>query len=102
MLNAQKYAPLNISSPAQSRVSLDRPQEPCLQAKADELLKFISQLEHQTGRIDAYLYGEKINSEAAGMESPSSLEQKLCEACSRVAMLCGFTGTMLTKLNGDQ
>lgn len=77
-----------------------QPQEPCLHAKADETLKFISELEHVQGRIEAYLYGERANDPAPKPDTSCSLEGKMADACTRAACLVSQSRTMLRNLCG--
>lgn len=74
------------------------PQEPCLQAKADELLKFISELENHMGTIDGSLTGSGKDEVSAKSLPPSSLEGKIASACSRAASLCGYAATIVRQI----
>lgn len=75
------------------------PQEPCLHQSADELLKYVSELENKVGRIDDLLFGEGVGN-AAIRPDATALQQKIAEACTRVACLCGLAGTIGNKLAG--
>ncbi len=89
--------------PARGSGRETEPQEPCLHAKADETLGFISELEHVQGRIEAYLYGERGNDNPAPKPvTPCSLEGKMAEACTRAACLVSQSRTMLRNLCGAE
>jgi len=77
------------------------PSSPCLHQRADELLKFVSELEYKMGKIDDLLFGE--NPERAEIRPLApSLDQKIADACSRVASLCGMAGTIGNRLAGTE
>jgi hypothetical protein len=80
----------------------NQPQEPCLHAKADETLRFISELEYVQGRVEAYLYGERIEDGNKPVPTPVSLEGKMAEACTRAACLVSQSRTMLRNLCGAE
>jgi hypothetical protein len=79
-----------------------QPQTPCLLQQADEIIKFVSELEHNVGRIDGNLYGERPENNAAPKPGlADSVEAKLSDACTRIASLCGYTATILGKITGQ-
>lgn len=78
-----------------------QPQEPCLQAKADELLKFVSELESHLAAIDGLLFAKGGSGELKGEIPPSSVASKVSGACHRVACLCGQAATIIRELNGN-
>ena len=77
------------------------PQEPCLHNRADENLKWISELEHRLGRIDAYLFGERPEDANKRPPAADSLEAKIADAGTRLACLVGSASTILGKLTGS-
>jgi len=86
---------------ASARVINQIPQESCLHQSADELLKFVSELENKTGRIDDLLFGARPEDPDEIHGVAESLQQKIAEACTRVASLCGLAGTIGNKLAGE-
>lgn len=103
MITQSDHQTQSCSPPARGngRAEANQPQPPSLHASADELLKFVSELEHRTGRIDAYLYGEKPEQAGNKQIQIDSLEWKIQDATTRTACLCGFAATILSKLTGQ-
>lgn len=78
------------------------PQEPCTLNRADELLKYVSDLDSEVSRTQAILFGSVPESGSADKKrsAPSSLDGKIAEACTRAASLCGFLRTINNQLAG--
>ena len=76
------------------------PSQPNLHATADELLKWTSELENHLSRIRTTLIGPTPEGDYKGAEL-MSIEDKLSNACTRVASLCGLARTILNGVEGE-
>lgn len=90
-----------VSSSRSYRDSPLEPTEPCLHARADENLKWISELEHRLGRIDAHMFGERPEDANKRLPCADSLEAKLADAGTRSACLVSQASGILGKLTGN-
>ncbi len=75
------------------------PVEPCTHQRADELLKYLSDLESESLRLHSILFGPVEQGKDAQKANPS-LDAKVAEACTKAAMLCGFMRTVNDRLAG--
>src|SRR5690242_9589105 len=75
------------------------PAEPALMAKSEELLKHISNLEQEHGRLRSMLFGPVPESGQANCKaSVSSVADMISLACHRVACLVGDAATLNGKV----
>lgn len=76
------------------------PQQPNLHGRADEVLKWVSELEAHFCSLDASIFG-RGQIEKANYIPPTSLEGKLAEACTRIASLCGNASTIVRDIGNN-
>ena len=94
------YLHTSTSGPSNQSSREIVPCQPNLHATADELLKWTSELENHLSRIRTTLIGPTPEGDCKGAEL-MSIEDKLSNACTRVASLCGLARTILNGVEGE-
>src|SRR6185437_12081746 len=84
-----------------SQFPVSQPTQPTVHASADQLLKFVGELEIRLERTNDLIFAPKCDENSIASACPVSLDDKIRDACSRVACLCGLASTINAKLFGE-
>jgi hypothetical protein len=90
------------SGPSPSSRDIPPTQQRNLHATVDELLSWTSELENHLDRLRTTLIGSTPNEGVKGMPvEMMSVDDKVSNACTRIASLCGLARTILNGVEGE-